>query len=218
MKNIIFIGPSGSGKGTQCMRLMREFNFFQLSTGEILRERVERGDALATELKKIMNSGEFVSDDIIISMVSEKILEVKDKRYRGIIFDGFPRTKIQAEELEKLLSEINLSLDMVIEFYIDDSLLVKRITGRYNCLNCHEGYNKFFKKPEIDGVCDICKGVEFSHRGDDNEMIISNRLKDYHEISEPLTHFYNKKGILRRVDGSQEIIEVEQEINSILSL
>ena len=217
MKNLILIGPPGSGKGTQSAYLVKNYNYIQVSTGDMLREAVKQKNDFADELKKIIDAGVFVSDKIILEMISKKIVEIKDKNFAGIIFDGFPRNISQAEELDKLLSHNNLAIDVVIEVEVEKEILIKRIAGRYSCTNCNEGYNKYFKKPLTEGVCDVCGGTEFTHRNDDNEEVVSARLKIYEESTKPLVEYYKERKVLKKIDGSSEVDLVTNQINLILN-
>lgn len=193
-KNIILLGPPGSGKGTQGTSLAKEFNIPVLSTGDALRDEVVKGSKIGLEAKKYMDSGSLVPDEVVLGIVKNRISQ-KDCD-SGFILDGFPRNESQAIELEKVLKELNKEIRIVFNFEIDDEEVVKRISGRFFCEECKEIYNKFFKKPEKEGVCDKCGSTKFIQRKDDNEETIRNRLKVYHSQTSELIRFYEKKDLI----------------------
>jgi len=161
-----------------------------------------------------MEAGKLVSDEIVISIIAERI-EEKDCE-NGFILDGFPRTVAQAEALDKMLGEKGASLDHVIEMKVDEDALVKRITGRFACAKCGANYHDSFKRPKVDGVCDECGSTEFSRRSDDNEITVRSRLEAYNNQTAPLLPYYKGKGVLRTVDGMNSIDKVADEISAIL--
>ncbi|MCE3232111.1 MAG: adk [Rickettsiaceae bacterium] len=211
---LILLGPPGAGKGTQASRIEEKFGIIQLSTGDMLRAAVASGSEIGMKAKAIMESGGLVSDNIMVSMIKERIS--KDDCKNGFILDGFPRTAAQAEALDVMLAELGKSLDAVIEMRVDDEALVDRISGRFTCAKCGEGYNKKFKTPKNDGVCDKCSSTEFKQRSDDNAETVAARLKAYHAQTAPLVPYYDKKGVLFGVDGMKNIDEVTFDINHIL--
>lgn len=180
----------------------------------MLRAAVASGSEVGIKAKAIMESGGLVSDDIIVSMIKERISREDCKN--GFILDGFPRTSAQAAALDVMLADLNKSLDAVIEIKVDDEALVERISGRFTCVKCGEGYNKIFKKPEKEGVCDSCGGDQFSQRSDDNAETVATRLKAYHAQTAPLIPYYKEKGSLYTVDGMLSIDEVTKNINDVL--
>ena len=155
-----------------------------------------------------------VSDDLVVNIIKDRISE-KDCR-GGFILDGFPRTTAQAESLDAMLEELGKSLDAVIEIKVDDNALVERISGRFTCSDCGEGYNKKFKVPAVDGVCDICGGSDFSQRSDDNAETVAARLESYHAQTSPLIPYYDGRGALVSVDGMLPIAEVMKNVNDVL--
>jgi adenylate kinase len=211
---LILLGPPGAGKGTQASRIEEKFGIIQLSTGDMLRAAVASGSEIGQKAKSIMESGGLVSDDIMVAMIRERISQPDCKN--GFILDGFPRTSAQAAALDVMLAELGKSLDAVIEMQVDDEALVGRISGRFTCAKCGEGYNEKFKVPHKDGVCDKCGSTEFKRRSDDNAETVSTRLKSYHAQTAPLVPYYGEKGILFAVDGMKNIDEVTFDINSIL--
>lgn len=212
--NLILLGPPGAGKGTQAKMIEEARGLIQLSTGDMLRAAVAADTEVGRQAKDVMERGELVSDDVVISIISDRI-DREDCR-NGFILDGFPRTVAQAEALDKLLAEKGSSLGAVIEMKVDDELLVERVTGRYTCARCGEGYHKTFKRPEKEGVCDKCGSTEFICRNDDNEETIRSRLAAYHKQTAPLIGYYNGKGKLKSVDGMADIASVNRQIEGVL--
>ncbi len=211
---LILLGPPGAGKGTQAARLEEKFGILQLSTGDMLRAAVASGSDLGNQAKSIMDAGKLVPDEIMISMIEQRI--AKEDCANGFILDGFPRTSAQASALDKMLRNLNKSLDCVIEMQVDDAALVQRIAGRFTCAKCGEGYNKELKPLKKQGVCDKCGNVDFKFRDDDRAETVSERLRSYHAQTAPLIPYYKEKGILLTVDGMQSIDEVTKSINNIL--
>jgi adenylate kinase len=177
----------------------------------MLRAAVAAGTELGRTAKDIMERGELVPDDLVIGLIAERIDEKKsDDKANGFILDGFPRTLAQAEGLDKLLAEKGKKLDAVVEMKVDDDKLVERITGRFTCAQCGEGYHDIFKQPKVDGVCDRCGSKQFTRRSDDTEEVVRARLNVYHDQTSPLIGYYKKQGKLRSVDCMAEIEAVRQ--------
>jgi adenylate kinase len=213
--NLILLGPPGAGKGTQAATIARARNLAKLSTGDMLRAEVASGSELGGQLQEIMSSGGLVDDARMICLIRERIGQ-KDCT-PGFILDGFPRTVAQAEALDMMLEDEKKDLNHVIELEVDDAALVARISGRYSCAQCGEGYHDTYKKPAKGGVCDQCGATEFSRRADDKAETVAARLAAYHAQTTPLLPYYRKRGILRGVNGMADIAEVGQEIEAILS-
>ena len=213
--NLIFLGPPGAGKGTQARKVAQARGLVQLSTGDMLREAVAAGTEVGKQAKDVMERGELVSDDIVIGIISDRIEDADCAN--GFILDGFPRTVAQAEALDELLTQKNKTLDAIIEVKVDDERLVERITGRFTCSKCGEGYHDTFRRPEKDGVCDKCGGTEFSRREDDNEETVRSRLQAYHSQTAPLVGYYGMSGILKSVDGMLAIDSVTRQIEEALT-
>ena len=211
--NLILLGPPGAGKGTQARRLQENYGIVQLSTGDMLRTEVELGSHLGRQAKEVMNSGNFVSDDLIIAMISIRI--DRDDCSNGFILDGFPRTTGQVEALTVMLKNKGLSIDHVIELVVDDTM-VERITGRFSCAGCDAGYHDEFQKPEKEGVCDECGGTEFIRRADDNAETVQNRLGTYHEQTASIVSYYRDKGVMESVNAMLSIDEVTERLKAIV--
>jgi len=212
---LILLGPPGAGKGTQARLIMEKQGLVQLSTGDMLREAVAEGTEHGKAAKAAMEAGELVSDEIVISIIADRI-EKKDCE-AGFILDGFPRTVAQAEALDRMLEEKGCRLDHVIEIRVDDEELVKRITGRFTCAGCNENYHDAFKRPEVEGACDKCGGTKFIRRSDDREETVRARLDAYNRQTAPLLPYYRAKGVLSSVDGMNPIGRVAKEIEQILT-
>lgn len=212
--NIILLGPPGAGKGTQARIIQDERGLIQLSTGDMLRAAVASGSEIGQRAKEVMDAGQLVSDEIVTKVVSDR-LDQPDAA-KGFIFDGYPRTEAQAKALDALLGEKGMSLAAVVEIKVNDEALVDRVSGRYTCAKCGEGYHDEFKKPAKAGVCDECGGTEFKRRSDDNAETVRSRLAAYHEQTAPLIAYYREKGKLRSVDGMAEIDDVTAAIGKAL--
>ena len=212
--NIILLGPPGAGKGTQAGFLVAERNMVQLSTGDMLRAAKTSGTEMGKKVAAVMDRGELVTDEIVIGLIEEQLTTADAAG--GFIFDGFPRTLAQADALGALLEKVGKKLDTVIEMRVDDSALVKRITGRFTCGSCGAGYHEEFKKPANDGVCDECGGTEFKKRADDNEESLKIRLMAYYKETSPLIGYYYAKAQLQSVDGLGTMDAVASDITSAL--
>lgn len=212
--NIILLGPPGAGKGTQAKMLEDRRGLVQLSTGEMLRAAAAAGSSVGRKAKANMDRGELVPDDVVVGIISERLDEPDVAG--GFILDGFPRTVAQAETLDKLLKEKGKKLHGVVEMRVDDDALCERITGRFSCAKCGEGYHDKFKKPKKPGICDKCGSTEFIRRADDNEETVRSRLKAYHAQTEPLIGYYKARGKLKSVDGMAPIPAVFMEIGEAL--
>ena len=212
--NLILLGPPGAGKGTQARKLQDERGLIQLSTGDMLRAAVKSGSEIGKKAKAIMDAGKLVSDDIMISMIEDRIGQPDCRK--GFILDGFPRTAAQAEALDAMLSRKGLKLDHVIEMAVDEKALTDRVVGRYTCAKCGAGYHDSFQKPKVAGICDVCGGREFTRRADDNAETVRTRLEAYRKQTQPILPYYRAKGILKSVDGMAEIDEVGRQLGAIL--
>jgi adenylate kinase len=213
MKNIILLGPPGAGKGTQAARLQAERGMVQLSTGDMLRAAVAKGTAVGLQAKAVMDAGELVSDAIVSALIGEHLDAIGDK---GAIFDGYPRTQAQAEALDLLLTERGRHLDHVIELVVDEDELVRRICGRFTCANCGAPYHDEFKRPKVDGVCDVCGSTEFKRRPDDNEQTVRTRMAEYRAKTAPILPYYQQRNLVRPVNGMVPVNEVAAAIDAVL--
>ncbi|AIL65596.1 Adenylate kinase [Rickettsiales bacterium Ac37b] len=212
--NVILIGPPGAGKGTQSARLEKKFNIKKLSTGDMLREAIAQGTEIGIHAKSFLDSGKLVSDNIMLSLISERIK--KDDCLNGFVLDGFPRNVAQAMGLDRTLELSKRSINAVIELRVADQVIIDRVIERFVCKNCGTGYNKKLKKTFVEGICDECGGKEFVVRNDDKFEIIETRLKIYHEETEKLLSYYQEKKLLSSINGMEGVDEVSEQINLIL--
>lgn len=213
--NLILLGPPGAGKGTQARMLAEARGLVQLSTGDMLRAAVAAGTEVGKLAKEAMESGGLVSDDVVIGIISERIDEPDCSN--GFILDGFPRTVAQAEALDELMVQKKKQLDTCIEIKVDDDKLVGRVTGRFTCAKCGEGYHDTFRPLKTDGVCDKCESTDFSRREDDNEETVRSRLEAYHTQTVPLVGYYGSSGRLKSIDGMLDIDSVAKQIEEALT-
>ena len=212
---LILLGPPGAGKGTQAQRIVENYGIPQLSTGDMLRAAVAAETEVGKRAKAVMDAGKLVSDDIVIAIVSERIDQPDCAK--GFILDGFPRTLVQADATEKMLSAKGLDLSVVIEIKVDDKVLAERVSGRYTCANCGAGYHDLNLKPKVEGVCDKCGSTHFKRRPDDTAETVRTRMSAYYKETAPLLGYYYAKGKLHSVDGMSEIDTVTADIEAILS-
>ena len=213
--NIILLGAPGAGKGTQAKMIEQNFGLVQLSTGDMLRAAVAEGTEVGKIAKDIMERGDLVPDDVVVSIISDRI-DAPDCA-SGFILDGFPRNVAQAEALDAMLTEKGLSLHHVIEMKVQDDILVERITGRFSCGKCGAGYHDIYKPTKAEGVCDECGSDDLQRRKDDNEETVRSRLEVYHRETAPLLPYYADKAVLRQVDGMAAMNDVASEIGIILA-
>ncbi|SBW12903.1 adenylate kinase [uncultured Alphaproteobacteria bacterium] len=209
-KRIILMGPPGGGKGTQARLLQDEFGIVQLSTGDMLRAAVKAGTEIGLKAKAVMEAGQLVSDNLMVGVIRARIAEPDCAG--GFILDGFPRTIPQAEALDAMLAEMGMDLDAVIEVRVPDGMIVERITGRYSCAKCGAGYHDTFQKPKVEGVCDVCGSTEFIRRKDDTAETVETRLEAYHRQTAPLLPYYEKRGLLKTIDGAAPIDDVTRQL------
>ena len=215
--NIILLGPPGAGKGTQASRLTSERGLVQLSTGDMLRGAIKAGTPVGLKAKAIMEAGELVPDEVVNELIDNRLDYPDDPPAAGFIFDGYPRTDAQARALDAILAKHGMHLDHVIELEVDEDALVDRITGRFSCSKCGEGYHDQYKLPKLDSVCDVCGSDEFKRRADDNEATVRQRLSEYRAKTAPILPYYEARGLVRRVDGMAPIDQVNDLIETILT-
>ncbi|MFD0872496.1 adenylate kinase [Chlamydia abortus] len=211
--NILFMGPPGAGKGTQAERIVSEFGIPHISTGDAFRLAKSQATPLGLEAQKYMDQGLLVPDDITIGIVRDRLMQPDCEQ--GFLLDGFPRTTAQAEALDEIMESMGRKLDHVIDLQVDRNLLLARLTGRRICKSCGATYHVMFNPPQAEGTCDKCGG-ELYQRADDNEEKVGTRLDEYTNKTAPLLDYYRAKGILRQVDGEQEIDSVTANIHSLL--
>ncbi|TCD05456.1 adenylate kinase [Erythrobacteraceae bacterium CFH 75059] len=212
--NIILLGPPGAGKGTQAHHLVHAHGMRQLSTGDMLRAAVQAGTPIGETVRGIMARGELVSDEIVSALIDAELLALPPEA--GAIFDGYPRTEGQARELDAILARHGRTLDYVIELDVDEDALVERITGRFTCANCGEGYHDVHRLPRVPGTCDVCGSHGFKRRPDDNADTVRTRMAEYRAKTAPILPLYEQRGIVRRIDGMRPIAEVTAQIAAIL--
>ena len=211
---LILLGPPGAGKGTQSKKLEERYGIEQLSTGDMLRALVAGGSEMGKEVKAILDAGDLVPDEFMDRMIAERIDQ--PDCVNGFILDGFPRTLTQARALDQILARKGRSLKHVIQFRVDEEALIERVVGRFSCGTCGEGYHEKFKRPSVEGVCDVCGGTTFTHRSDDNSVTVRHRFDSYHKSTEPLLPYYQERGLLRHVDAMGTMDEVAQQIEDTI--
>ncbi|HET9250445.1 MAG TPA: adenylate kinase [Actinomycetota bacterium] len=204
---LVLLGPPGAGKGTQGVMLAERYGIPQISTGEILRDHVQRGTKLGITARSYMDRGEYVPDDVVVSMVMDRLAEPDADK--GFILDGFPRTVAQAKALERALDVAGDPLTAVLKYSIGGEIAVHRLVGRSTCSSCGRTYHAEFKPPAVDGICDVCGG-RLEKRADDDELTARRRLAVYREQAAPLERFYAERDLLHQVDAEttpDEVIE-----------
>ena len=216
MHHIILIGPPGAGKGTQATKLVEQRRMVQLSTGDMLRQAAKSGSELGIEVAKIMESGAFVSDDIVTALIEER-LSSGDQMHGGFIFDGYPRTLAQADSLSQLMESVKTHLDGVIELVVDPEVLVERITGRLSCPNCGAVYHRTANPPDKEDICDSCGHKGLVQREDDTEAALRTRLLEYYRKTSPLTGYYFRSKQLYQIDANGTPEEVAEGLVAVFN-
>ena len=210
---IIMLGAPGAGKGTQAKMIAEKYGIPHVSTGDIFRANIKNGTELGMEAKKYMDQGQLVPDELTVKILLDRVAQ--DDCKNGYVLDGFPRTIPQAEVLDKALTELGDAIDFAIDVNVPDENIVKRMSGRRACLSCGTTYHIEHIPPKKEGICDKC-GQELVLRDDDKPETVLNRLKVYHDQTQPLIEFYTKKNILMSVDGSKDMKEVFADIVAFL--
>ena len=198
--NLIFLGAPGAGKGTQAEKVCEKLGIPTISTGNIIREALKNQTEMGLKAKSFIEAGKLVPDEVVIGIINDRLAE--DDCQNGFILDGFPRTIPQA----KALDEMGVKIDMVIDIEVADEKIVQRMSGRRVCPDCGASYHTEYKKPEKQGVCNFC-GAELVIRKDDSPEVVLDRLNVYHEQTEPLKDYYAGKGILKVVEGQEEVAD-----------
>ncbi|WP_428925433.1 adenylate kinase [Marinibacterium sp. SX1] len=212
---LILLGPPGAGKGTQARKLEEDFGLVQLSTGDLLRAAVAQGTEAGKAAKAVMEAGGLVSDEIVIAILRDRL--AAPDCAGGVILDGFPRTTVQAQALDQLLAESGQSINAAISFEVDDAAMVDRISGRYTCAGCGEGYHDSFKQPAVAGTCDKCGATEFKRRSDDKAETVAARLEAYHADTAPLIGYYDAAGVLQKIDAMGRIDTIFADLSRTVS-
>ena len=211
--NLLIIGAPGVGKGTMSNLLIEDYKLVHVSTGDMLRQAIADKTKVGQIAEGYMSKGQLVPDEVIHDIIVERLS--KDDIKQGFLFDGYPRTESQAIDLSKILTELNLKIDGVINLQIDDEVVVKRITGRRTCSKCGSIYNIYFGNSKVDGICDKCKET-LSIRKDDNEESLKIRLNEFHKNTQPVIDYYEKQGIVHHVNGDQTIEGEYNDIKKVL--
>jgi adenylate kinase len=211
--NLILLGPPGAGKGTQAKMIAAKYDLPHISTGDMFREAVQSGSELGQRLKSYMVSGKLVPDEVVIDVVRERLS--RQDCARGFLLDGFPRTVPQAKELDRILAQAQRKIDAVLNIYLNDEEIVKRLSSRRVCGSCGASYNLISQPPKADNICDVC-GKQLIHRPDETPETVRNRLKVYNEQTSPLIEYYTQQAVLFKIDGSQKQDKVFGSITAIV--
>lgn len=211
---LILLGPPGAGKGTQARMLEEDFGLVQLSTGDLLRAAVAAGSEAGKRAKAVMEAGQLVSDDIVLAILKDRMAQ--PDVIRGVILDGFPRTAGQAAALDGLLADGGGKVTAAISLEVEDEAMIARVSGRYTCAKCGEGYHDIFKQPAKAGTCDKCGGTAMKRRADDNAETVRDRLQAYHAQTAPLIAHYDRLSVLERVPAMGTITGIRARLAEIV--
>lgn len=212
--NLILFGPPGAGKGTQAERLRKDFELPYIATGDMLRTNVKDQTDLGKQAKAFMDAGDLVPDDLIVAMAADRLAQ--DDAQDGFILDGFPRTIQQAQALDKQLSDMGRRVTAALLIDTPDEEVIRRLSGRRMCVKSGHSYHVEFDPPKHEGVCDQ-DGSRLVQRDDDKPEVIENRLRVYHEKTKPLVDYYDKLGLMRRIDGTREPADVHGHIRAVIA-
>ncbi len=211
---VVFLGPPGAGKGTQAQKLAAHEHVPHIATGDIIRAAIRSGSALGKQFKDFSDRGELVPDQLVVSLVAERLHE--DDCKMGFILDGFPRTVPQAKALDEMLDQSKMHLSAVVLFDVTDDVVVRRLSGRRTCTKCGHIFHVLFNPPKKEGVCDIC-GSPLFQRDDDKEDVIKDRLRVFREQTAPLIAFYQAQNLVTRIDGEKSPSEVESALAKLVA-
>lgn len=215
MLRVVFLGAPGSGKGSQAKFVIERHGIDHISTGDLLRKAVREGSSIGKQVSDIMEQGNLVPDDVVLQLISD-YLDQSDLS-KGFLFDGFPRSQTQAEQLQAILSDRGMPLSFVLHLEIEPDAVVKRLSGRRNCTFCGRIYNVYFDPPRTDGQCDDCGDAgKLMQRADDNEQSIKHRLSVYESETAPLLTFYSDSGLLRTVDASGSVSDIADAVEQVI--
>lgn len=209
---LVLLGPPGAGKGTHAQVLSKNWNVAHISTGDMLREALRAGTPLGLKAKTFMDQGGLVPDDVVIGIVGERLK--KADAQAGFVLDGFPRTKEQAESLDRMLQDMKMPLDLAVYFKTSKAVIIRRLSGRRICAKCGHTYHMTNFRPKVQGICDECRG-ELMQRPDDREEAIENRLVVYEKATAPLIDYYKKKGSLAEVSGDLEVDPLNEALEEL---
>ncbi len=203
-KNTLLIGPPGAGKGTQALYLANKFNLARIDTGTLIRQAIKENNELGQEAKLFVAEGKLIPDNLVLALIINELKQIQNKK-QDFLLDGFPRNLVQADGLEEILKSNDLSLDFVLCLEMDQSKLLKRITGRRICTNkdCNAVYHLEFSVPKKDNICDLCGSILYQ-RDDDKQELVASRLQTYNQETLPLINFYQEKKLLKKINGDQK--------------
>ena len=212
--NLILVGPPGAGKGTQAARLREDFSLPYVATGDMLRAHVKEETELGHQAKAFMDAGDLVPDDLIVAMARERLAQPDAQE--GFLLDGFPRTSGQADALAEMLSGLGRQVSAALLIDVPDEELIRRLAGRRMCVKAGHNYHVEFDPPKHEGVCDQ-DGSRLIQRDDDTPEVIARRLAVYHEQTKPLVDYYDRQGLLRRIDGTRSPSEVHDHVRAVIA-
>lgn len=210
---IVLLGPPGAGKGTQAKLIVEKYNIPHISTGDIFRKNIKEMTPLGIKAKEYIDKGQLVPDEVTVDIVKDRIQQEDCKN--GFLLDGFPRTVAQADALSEVLEDLGTKLDYVINIKVDENNLIVRLSGRRVCPKCGASFHVVFNPPKQEGVCDYC-GAEVVQRADDTEETVKNRLSVYNKQTQPLIDYYTNNGLIKNINGEQDIDKVFAEICEVL--
>lgn len=212
--NILIMGPAGSGKGTMSEKILENYNIPHISTGDMLRSAIKEGSQLGLKAQTFMNEGKLVPDDLVISLIEERLQ--KEDCQKGYLIDGFPRSYPQAIALEEITNKIHKPVQLVLNLTVDFDALAERVTGRRVCKNCGAIFHIKNNPPKVEGICDVC-GSPLTQRADDTVEQLKVRLDEHYKNTQPCLDYYREKGLVVDINASQEIDKVYDDIKNALA-